>query len=111
MRNPIGQRSPRADRPTAFDLDHGDRATPVLLCRSPRWRRKATRRTDVDANEGMLDRTLRVIVGLAIIASPLGLYGIENANPWGWVGLLPLVTGLWGFCPAYKVLGVNTGAA
>jgi hypothetical protein len=65
----------------------------------------------VDTNEGMLDRTLRVIVGLALIAFPLGVYGIEHANLWGWVGLLPLVTGLWGFCPAYKVLGVRTLSA
>jgi hypothetical protein len=65
----------------------------------------------MDTNEGMFDRTLRVIVGLALIASPLGVYGIENANSWGWVGLVPLVTGLWGFCPVYKLLGIKTLAA
>lgn len=72
------------------------------------WRRVATGSSIVEQNEGKLDRTLRVIVGLALIASPLGIYGIENANVWGWVGLLPLVTGLWGFCPAYRLFGIKT---
>lgn len=62
----------------------------------------------MDINEGMLDRTLRVIVGLALIASPLGVYGIANAHAWGWIGLLPLVTGLVGWCPAYTLLRIKT---
>jgi DUF2892 family protein len=65
----------------------------------------------VETNEGMLDRTLRVIVGLVLIASPLGVYGIDQANTWGWVGVLPLLTGLWGFCPAYKLVGIKTLSA
>lgn len=65
----------------------------------------------MEMNEGMLDRALRVIVGLALIASPLGVYGIEQAHDWGWFGLLPLVTGLWGFCPAYKLVGIKTLSA
>lgn len=65
----------------------------------------------MDTNEGMFDRTLRVILGLALIASPLGVYGLENANAWGWIGVLPLTIGLWGFCPLYKLLGIKTVAA
>ena len=55
-------------------------------------------------NEGTVDRALRVVVGLAVLS--LVFVGPETA--WGWVGLVPLVTGLAGFCPLYSILGVNT---
>ena len=55
-------------------------------------------------NEGMIDRALRIIVGLALIS----LVFAGPQTPWGWFGLLPLATGLIGFCPAYKVLGIST---
>lgn len=55
-------------------------------------------------NEGMIDRALRVIVGLALIA----LVFVGPQTPWGWIGLVPLVTGLVGMCPLYSVLGINT---
>lgn len=55
-------------------------------------------------NEGKLDRALRVILGVALIA--LVFMGPQTA--WGWVGLVPLVTGLVGFCPLYALLGINT---
>jgi hypothetical protein len=55
-------------------------------------------------NEGNIDRILRVIVGAALIA--LVFVGPQTA--WGWVGLVPLVTGLVGTCPAYSLLGINT---
>ena len=55
-------------------------------------------------NEGKVDRVLRVIVGAAVIS--LVFVGPQTA--WGWVGLVPLVTGLVGFCPLYAVLGINT---
>jgi hypothetical protein len=55
-------------------------------------------------NEGGLDRVLRVIVGLALIA--LVFVGPQTA--WGWIGLVPLLTGFVGFCPAYTLLGINT---
>lgn len=59
-------------------------------------------------NEGTVDRTLRIIVGLALVASPVGAYGIENAHAWGWIGLIPLMTGLVGICPLYSLLGIRT---
>lgn len=59
-------------------------------------------------NEGTVDRTLRILVGLALIASPIGVYGIENAHAWGWIGLVPLMTGLVGICPLYSLLGIRT---
>jgi hypothetical protein len=55
-------------------------------------------------NEGMIDRVLRVIVGLALIA----IVFIGPQTPWGWVGLVPLLTGLVGTCPLYSVLGIRT---
>jgi hypothetical protein len=55
-------------------------------------------------NEGNLDRILRVIVGAAVIS--LVFVGPQSA--WGWVGLVPLITGLVGNCPVYSLLGVNT---
>lgn len=55
-------------------------------------------------NEGKLDRTLRVIAGVVLIA----LTQIGPQTPWGWIGLVPLLTELVGFCPAYTLLGINT---
>ena len=55
-------------------------------------------------NIGTIDRTLRVIVGLALIA--LSVTG--TTGPWGWIGIVPLATGLLGWCPAYTLLGIKT---
>lgn len=55
-------------------------------------------------NEGKIDRTLRVVVGLVL----LSLVFIGPESLWGLVGLVPLITGLVGFCPLYRVLGLNT---
>lgn len=55
-------------------------------------------------NEGTVDRVLRVIVGLVLIA--LALTGVFS--PWGWVGVVPLVTGLVGVCPVYSIFGIRT---
>ncbi|MBN9407572.1 MAG: DUF2892 domain-containing protein [Burkholderiales bacterium] len=57
-------------------------------------------------NAGTLDRTLRVLVGLALIAmAATGVVGL-----WGWIGLVPLLTGAIGNCPLYSLLGINTCA-
>jgi hypothetical protein len=55
-------------------------------------------------NEGGLDRTLRVIVGLAMI----GLAATGKVGAWGYIGALPVLTGLVGWCPAYTLLGIKT---
>lgn len=55
-------------------------------------------------NVGGIDRALRIIVGVAlIVATLMGAIGV-----WGWVGVLPLVTGLLGSCPAYKIFGFSS---
>jgi cadmium resistance protein CadD (predicted permease) len=56
------------------------------------------------ANEGTLDRTLRVALGLAL----LSLVFIGPKSMLGLVGLVPLATGLIGVCPLYSVLGIRT---
>ncbi|KIC10908.1 membrane protein [Leisingera sp. ANG-M1] len=55
-------------------------------------------------NEGPLDRTLRIIFGLAL----LSLVFIGPQTLWGLIGLVPLATGLMGYCPLYQILGLNT---
>lgn len=55
-------------------------------------------------NTGTVDRALRVIVGLALIA----LAATHTIGVWGWIGIVPLLTGIFSFCPAYALLGINT---
>lgn len=55
-------------------------------------------------NIGNLDRAVRIIVGLALIA--LALFG--EGMLWGWIGIVPLITAVIGFCPAYRLLGLST---
>jgi hypothetical protein len=55
-------------------------------------------------NESMLDRAIRLIVGLALLA----LVVVGPKTLWGLVGLVPLVTAFAGYCPLYRVLGVST---
>lgn len=55
-------------------------------------------------NAGGMDRALRVIAGLVLI----GLAATGTVGAWGWIGVVPLLTGAIGFCPAYTILGVNT---
>lgn len=55
-------------------------------------------------NIGNIDRILRVVIGLIF----LGLTITEVIGVWGYIGILPIVTGLLGFCPAYGLLGINT---
>jgi len=58
----------------------------------------------MNRNVGSWDRALRVVAGVVLIALTLmGTIGV-----WGWIGLVPLVTGLIGRCPMYKMLGLNT---
>jgi hypothetical protein len=58
------------------------------------------------SNEGSTDRLLRVLVGLALIA----IVFVGPKTQWGWLGLIPLITGLVGFCPLYRLIGINTCA-
>ena len=55
-------------------------------------------------NVGTIDRVARVVVGLALIA----LVFVGPQTPWGWIGVVPLLTALVGFCPAYRLFGIRT---
>lgn len=55
-------------------------------------------------NEGGLDRALRVVVGVALIA----LAATDRIGVWGYIGIVPVLTGIVGVCPAYSLLGINT---
>lgn len=55
------------------------------------------------SNEGTTDRALRIFVGVLL----LGL-ALSGTTAWGWIGVVPLLTGLAGFCPLYTALGINT---
>ncbi len=57
-------------------------------------------------NVGSLDRIVRIVVGLILLSLPLWL-----DSPWRWLGLIgimPLITGLAGRCPGYRLLGRST---
>jgi len=55
-------------------------------------------------NVGGLDRTLRVVIGIALSSMAF----IGPANPWFLLGLIPVVTGAVGWCPPYSMLGMST---
>ncbi|HMK60545.1 MAG TPA: DUF2892 domain-containing protein [Dissulfurispiraceae bacterium] len=54
-------------------------------------------------NEGTIDRALRVLVGLGLIS-----YALVTGAAWGYLGVVPLLTGLVGSCPLYSILGIST---
>ncbi len=60
-------------------------------------------------NVGTVDRILRVVVGLALIAFALGYIAPGTSWSWvGWIGVVPILTAVFGTCPAYSVLGLST---
>ena len=60
----------------------------------------------MNVNVGGIDRTLRIVAGIAILSLFFVLDG--NARYWGLVGIVPLLTGFFRFCPVYPLLGINT---
>ena len=55
-------------------------------------------------NEGTVDRVIRVLAGLGLVS----LVFVGPQTPWGWLGLVPVATGLMGYCPAYSIFGIRT---
>lgn len=55
-------------------------------------------------NTGQIDRVLRILVGMLLLY--LAITG--QYTPWTWLGIVPLLAGLVGFCPLYRLLGMNT---
>ena len=58
-------------------------------------------------NIGNIERIVRILVGLALIA----IVFVGPQTNWGWIGVVPLLTGLIGWCPPYSLLGINTCSA
>lgn len=54
-------------------------------------------------NVGGIDKIARIVVGIALI-----IWAIAGGPVWAWIGVLPLATGLLGWCPAYTLLGIRT---
>jgi hypothetical protein len=55
-------------------------------------------------NVGGIDRALRIVLGLALIA----LAATGTVGVWGWIGVVPLLTGVFKFCPAYTLFGFSS---
>lgn len=58
----------------------------------------------MNANVGNTDRLLRIVAGIILIA----LVFVEPKTPLGWIGVVPLFTALFRWCPAYRLVGINT---
>ena len=56
------------------------------------------------ANVGGVDRVLRIVLGLVLI----GLAATGTVGWWGWLGIVPLATGLVGWCPPYAIFGISS---
>lgn len=56
------------------------------------------------SNVGGIDRILRIGAGVVLV----GLAATGTVGAWGWIGVVPLLTGAFGFCPVYPLLGLNT---
>ncbi|TXI09699.1 MAG: DUF2892 domain-containing protein [Polynucleobacter sp.] len=58
----------------------------------------------MQCNVGGIDRALRIVVGaLLVVLAITNVVGV-----WGWIGIVPLATGIFRFCPAYPLLGIKT---
>ena len=58
----------------------------------------------MQANVGGIDKGIRIIIGMVLmVLAATGIIGL-----WGWLGIVPLLTGLFNFCPLYSLLGIKT---
>lgn len=65
----------------------------------------------MNKNIGTFDRIARIILGVVLIAYALKLGMADTGWNWvGWLGIIPIATAIFSFCPLYKLIGVNTGA-
>lgn len=83
---------------------HAPEAAIRLADAQPLAHRPANREQEMKNNVGMIDRILRVVAGLLL----LGLAAAGDIGAWGWIGVVPLLTGVFAVCPLYSVLGIRT---
>ena len=55
------------------------------------------------SNVGGIDKWLRIVAGIALIA-----WAATGGPVWAWIGVVPLATGLFNFCPLYRLIGITT---
>lgn len=58
------------------------------------------------SNVGGIDKILRIVAGIALIA-----WALMGGPVWAWIGVVPLATGAIGICPLYSILGMSTCSA
>jgi hypothetical protein len=60
-------------------------------------------------NLNIFDRIARAVIGMALIGFAIGSFAPDTGWNWvGWIGLLPILTALFGVCPVYRVFGIST---
>jgi sulfite exporter TauE/SafE len=65
--------------------------------------------TAMSVNVGMFDRFARVVIGIALIAFALGYIAPGTSWAWvGWIGVVPILTAIFGMCPLYSIVGMST---
>jgi hypothetical protein len=57
----------------------------------------------IGKNVGLVDRVARALIGLALLA-----WAVMGGPLWAWIGIVPLATAVFSFCPAYRLLGIRT---
>lgn len=55
-------------------------------------------------NVGTPDRVIRIVAGATLVT----LAALQVLGPWAWIGIVPLLTGAFGYCPAYPLFGIST---
>jgi hypothetical protein len=70
---------------------------------------QATQERRMTVNMGLIDRLTRLVIGLVLIAYAIPIWFAPGSwNGLGWIGVIPLATGLFGACPLYTLLGIST---
>jgi hypothetical protein len=60
-------------------------------------------------NVAMADRIVRIVIGIALIAFALNYFYPDTGYNWiGWIGVVPIMTAIFGTCPLYSVVGMST---
>jgi len=63
----------------------------------------------MEKNVGTVDRILRLVIGVALVAYALNLISPDTGyNAWGWIGVILIATAIFNFCPAYRIFGIKT---